>query len=366
MKSFARFDKRADKNMMDKIARTFFITSLIVFVLILLGCDEKESDRPAYVRPKISQMTSYLVKRAEHAARVGAYATALTICDRIDEEAPDYDYSYFLRGRILTNLERHEKAREAYEKVYSLNPDFPAIRFTLGNNAVDRRKSHNALDYFKEELKLIPPDDPVIKKQATLLQIGKVHKELGELDQAKAVLEQAIALDANHDEVNSELSQIYEEEGEIELALEAGLKALELKPESPDYQYFAGVLLYKAERPQEAITLLEKAKTARPWFHGVYFNLGRSLQVLGRLEEGEQYLSMVDSLQKRSSELGMARTDAEVHGGVKRWIDYGNMLVDDQRLDEALQAYQIALYTEPNDSAAKSAVDRVKKTMADK
>jgi tetratricopeptide (TPR) repeat protein len=104
------------------------------------------------------------------------------------------------------------------------------------------------------------PDDPLVKKRATLLQIGKVYKELGEIDQALAAFQQVLQLDENYDEAYDELGQIYQEEGELEKALQAKRRALELSPENGDYSYYVGTLLFKLGRPGEAIAYLEKAK----------------------------------------------------------------------------------------------------------
>jgi superkiller protein 3 len=95
-------------------------------------------------------MVAALLKRAEWANQIGAYATVLAICDQIDKKAADLEYVYFLRGQALTKLDRHEEARTAFEKVLEINPDFPAIRFNLGNNAVHRGRYHEALNYYEE------------------------------------------------------------------------------------------------------------------------------------------------------------------------------------------------------------------------
>lgn len=314
--------------------------------------------------PPDDPMIAALLKRVEWAQENGAHATALALCDQIAKKAPNYDYVYFMRGQILTTLGRSVEARIAFEKVLALNPAFPALYFNLGNNALQRGRFREALGFYEHERAALQPNDPVTTQRAVLLQIGKAHRELGENEQARAALQQTLQWDENFDEAYAELGQIYEEEGNLEKAFEARRRALALQPENLDYSYYLGALLVKLGRHHEAIAHLEKVRTLRPWFYGGYYNLGRSLSAVGRVQEGERYLAMVDSLQNRNAQLGVAKTNAAQRGTRDGWLAYARMLEQDRRYEEALAAYQSAQAFAPQDSNLAQAVLKLRKLSA--
>ncbi len=350
------------------------LASVLLPALFLLhtGCDKKSGEHGAQApvpHAKAAEqyadpMVSPLLKRAEWAMENGAYTTALAICDQLDKRVPNFAHAYFLRGQTLTNLNRHDEARTAFEKAQTLDPNFPAIRFTLGNNAAQRKQFREALKYYEAERAAMLPDTPLPKQRAILLQTGRAHKELGEIDKARAAFQQVVVVDENFAEGYAELGQIYQEEGELEKALAAQMHALELQLENGDYSYYVGALLVQLGRPSDAVAHLEKAKAQRPWFHGVYYHLGRSLIAMGRKREGERYLALVDSMQARDSQLGVAKTNAEQQDTPEKWMRYADMLYHDKRYMEALETYQVAQYLNPRDSLAVKAVLKTKRVLA--
>ena len=307
-------------------------------------------------------MASALMKRAEWAMDNGAHATALTLCDKIVQQAPGFARVYFLRGQALSHLHQHEAAGIAFAKVAELHPEFPLIHLHQGNNAAQRKRFREALAFYQAEQAALQTHDPSEKKRALLLQIGRVHKELRELESALAALREAVNLDEKFHEAHDELGQIYQEQGELERALAERTRAMELQPENGEYAYYLGALFVQLGRAQEALPYLEKALAQRPWFYGVHYNLGRALLALDRQQAGEHHLAIADSLQNRNSQLGVARTNAEQSRSAEKWRAYADMLAHDGRFEEALAAYQTALVLNPRDSLAAQGAQKIFKT----
>lgn len=344
---------------------------LLMLFIIPCNCAEQGSGSNPAVPvarkmnpPPDDPMIAALFKRVEWAQENGAHATALALCDQIAKKAPNYDYVYFLRGQILTTLNRHAEAQAAFEKTLTINPAFPAIYFNLGNNALQRGRFREALHFYEKEQAALQPNDPLTTKRAVLLQIGKAHRELGENELARVALLQALQINENFDEAYDELGRVYEDEGDLEKAYASRHRALELKPANLDYSYYLGAVLVKLGRYSEAITHLEKVRAQRPWFYGVYYNLGRSLIATGHAQEGQRYLAMVDSLQNRNAQLGVAKTNAEQHNTRESWLVYARMLEHDQRYAEALAAYQSAQAFAPRDSAVAQVIFRLRELLA--
>lgn len=344
--------------------------ALCLLPLLLAACVDKnqESNTPArapYVEPTLNPMTSALMKRAEWAMDNGTHATALALCDKIEQQAPGFARVYFLRGQALSHLNQHEAAGIAFAKVAALHPEFPLLRFHQGNNAAQRKRFREALAFYQAEQAALQTHDDLEKKRALLLQIGRVHRELRELESALAALREAVTLDEKFHEAHDELGQIYQEQGELERALAERQRATELQPENGDYAYYLGALLVQLGRQNEALPHLEKARAQRPWFYGVHYNLGRGLLALGRKKEGEQHLAIADSLQNRNSQLGVARTNAEQSRSAEKWRVYADMLAHDGRFEEALAAYQTALVLNPRDSLAAQGVQNIRMSFDD-
>ncbi len=356
--------------------RTLYTARAVVLFVIVLhatGCggesvdDRAAAERDVTERPatgSVDPLVEAFMGRAEWAESQGAYVAALTMCDRIHRRDPDYVPAYFLRGRVLGKLNRYEEARQAFEKVLEIEPDFEGGRFALGNNAAQQGRYTEALKYFRQERENFTSDTDAAKRRAVLLQIGRAHKEIGAFDEAEEAVREAVRLDVTYAEAHSELGAIYEEAGRMEEALTARRKALELDPANGDYAYFLGALLVTIGRYEEAVEHLKRALEARPWFYGAHYNLGRSLIGVGRVEEGGRYLAAAESLQAVDAELGVARSTAEVHGTAQKWRDYGRMLEEAERYRDALDAYNVALSLDPEDAASAAAVEALRERLA--
>lgn len=309
-------------------------------------------------RGPIPPAATNVLTRAQMALSDGQDALALRGVEEAIRRAPHFHRAHFIRGQILTRMDSLEEARAAFEMVRKIDPAYPAIHFHLGNNAVQRRQYDEALGYYEAE-DLLTPDTLLENKRALWMQMGNVYKELGETDEARAAYEKILVVDEGFDLAYDAIGQLYQEEGDFDSALEARMRALELKPKNGGYAYHVGALLYHLGQPAEAIPYLEQSRQKLPWFYGSYYNLGRSLIDLGKPAEGERYLITADSLQERQAHLGMAKASAETHRTPRTWMAYADMLYGDERYEEALQAYQAARALDPLNEAARDAITKI-------
>jgi tetratricopeptide (TPR) repeat protein len=337
---------------------------MIAALLLTAACgnepsSDQETSLPDTAGAPVPPAATGLVTRAEMAIVEGQYVSALRGVTEAIRRAPHFARAHHLRAQLLTRMDSLDAAREALENVRSIDPEYPAIHFYLGNNAVQRRQFADALEHYRAERSRVAMDHSMLNRTALSVQIGNVFRELGQADSARATLLAAIALDESSDIAYDALGQIYQEQGELETALEARAQALKLNPNNGSYAYHVGSLLYQLGKPAEAIDFLEQSRQRLPWFYGSYYNLGRSKIALGRLEEGQKYLALADSLQERQGELGLAKARAEARGTPGAWIAYADMLRTDGRLDEALQAYLTARALDPLNEATRIAIAQI-------
>lgn len=338
--------------------KAVFLSTFLGLLLLSAGCQEDDSTESLQAIPSepIPRAATNLVTRGQMAMTDGNFVQALRAVDEGIRRAPHFTRGYFVRGQILTRMNRLEEAREAFEHVLNTDPSFSQIHFYLGNNAVQRRQFSEALSHFDAEIANLSPETQIRHKLAVWMQKGNVHRELGEAADARTAYEQTLVLNDSLDLAYDAIGQVYREEGELELALAAKLRAYELNPENGNYAYNVGAVLYLLGRPAEAIHYLEESREKLPWFYGSYYNLGRSLIDQGKVSEGEKYLAIAEDLQKQQAELALAKATAEATRTPEAWMAYAKQLHEEERFPEALQAYRAVTALAPSNNVALKAI----------
>jgi tetratricopeptide (TPR) repeat protein len=301
-----------------------------------------------------------LKRRAEALGQEGAYEAVLSLCDRIEMFVKNDPEVFMFRANALGHLNRLTEANAALEKVAAIDPGFPSIQLSLGNAALLLKDYIKALGHFQVAEAAITPSTPASEKVLISMQIGRIHKHLGDVEKSLLTFSEVVQFAPEYPEAYVERGQLYLDEGEYEYALADFQQALKLDPGNAQYSYHVGKLLFLLDKGESAIAYLQTARQKMPGFYGIYYNLGRSLLSAGRSEEGELYLSIADSLYKRSQVLGTAKTAAETRNTRESWLTYANMLYQDRLYQEALPAYQMALNLGPSDAAIKQRVEELK------
>lgn len=331
------------------------LTCCATLVLFYTGCDSEQKQEP--VAPQVEPRIAIMLDSARKALAEGAFGTVIAICDKVIAQRQDIPYCYFIKAQALTAVNRFPEAKAALTTVLELDPDYPSIWFNLGNNAFRREQYREALTHYAREWERVSRNDSKKEKCAILMQMGRAHKNLGEVAEAISAFERVVKLDENYVEVYNDLGHIYKESGEFEKALACQRQALQLDPENGEYHYYVGALLYQLGEMEQAIPYLTTAVSKKPWYHGAHYNLGRALIASGQLDRGQAHLAKVDSLQQIAQQIGRARYSAETHPDRPLlWVRLANLLYANGRYDEALKAYQVAHYLEPGNKNTEHAV----------
>jgi len=325
-------------------------------LLGMLGCSQ-ESARPAEdPDPQAAQ----LVEHMQTAYDRGDWHTALALADSAEAMAPRLADIPFTRGLIFTRLKRYEEARAAYEQALALDPGYRKAWYNLGHNAFLQRRYREALAFYEKEQALIR--DAHRNEQARYgeqnrralpaitAQIGRTYALLGVQDSAQIAYEEALALDSTYAVAHAWLSEWYENQGQLEQALDHAQRALEANPQEVGYGYQVGSLLFQVGRVEEAALLLSAVVQQWPGHEGASYNLGRAFMAMGREEEGQALLDRVEKIQRLQEQALLAQRAVEMHpNDPKRWIDLGRMMLQSGYYDKAEEALTVALAQKPND-----------------
>ena len=291
--------------------------------------------------PGIDPAVAGLIFQAETAFRNGYYNAALAITDSSLVNSPHSADIHFLRGRVFTKLARLNEAEVAYRTVLSLNPNYQGAWFNMGTNSIRQDDLPAAIAHYKSEMLLYP-------SARTMVQIGRAYADLGKIDSATFAYEDAIKTDSNNAAAYMRLGHLYKDRGDITKAIEYATIGLDLDPENLDYKYIIGSLLLLNEEPKASLPFFQAVTSKRPWHYWAHHNLGQALYRIGDETQGQHYMDLAKELQKGIQEVENWRNLAIMNPDqLMLWVNLGNSLKNMGRIQEAKDAFLVALSISP-------------------
>jgi tetratricopeptide (TPR) repeat protein len=282
-----------------------------------------------------------LILQAESAYRIGYYNAALTLSDSAITISPNVADIYFLRGRVFTKLARLEKAETSYLRVLQLEPNYQGAWFNIGTNSLRQDKLPAAISYYKKEQQTHP-------SATTMVQIGKVYADMGKVDSATYAYEKAIEIDTKNASAYMRLGHLYKDSGDITKAIKYTTSGVNLDPENLDYKYFMGSLLLLNGEPKASIPFFRSVTNKRSWHYWAHHNLGQAYFRIGSTAEGQRFMDKAKELQKCIQEVENWRNLANMNPDqFMLWVNLGNSLNNMGRMEEAKDAFLVALSLKP-------------------
>ena len=343
--------------MIGKQTATWAVTGIGFVLLVLAGCG---SSNPG-------------ITTAENALKQEKYEEALSGIERaLDRDSANTD-AYLLRAKVLRRKSDsimapdeykglHRRAGEAEEEALSfdnsLREDVRARRERIyereigwGESAYNRANKKESQALYRRSVSFfgaagaVQPDSarPVLNEAFARLRLGqrkevvpileqyteradtavkKAHKMLGQLyletgqpQQAAELLERAIQVYPDDQELQSLRLNAYNQAGRVDRTLEAYRKQIEKQPNVATYRYNYGALLLEAERYADAIAQLEKAIEIRPAHFASQYNLGAAYvnaalardDSIAALEDGDMSVPDTTERQERIEVLTQKR-----------------------------------------------------------
>ncbi len=343
------------------------LVSGAILFLALERCGRQDSRRRQSEFTQPSSEVIDLLYQSRNQFQQGNYQHALSVLDSAEVYAPGFPEIYLLRGRIYTEVNQFQKADSILRKALELDPGYQGLWFRLGHNAFQQENFQEALSYYIKEKEAAAEKERQYSSEArsaVLVQMGRCYTRLGKIDSAVQVYEDVISGDSTHSGAYADLGQLYKNEGDFRKGLKYYQEATRLEPQNPEYRYFYGYLLLQTGNPEAAARELEKVAEQQPWHYGAHYNLGLALLRLGEDEAGQKHLARADTLQDIDYDVATAKwTVRTFPDNTNRWIQLGDLYQKTGRYEEAKQAYQTALYLEPNNSILRNKLANVYATL---
>ena len=320
---------------------------------------------------------------------------ALFLFSILQQEISTEAMEWFRKGEDLVGTSEQFSPRQAeyFERAVQLSPNFAAARYNLALVYFKLNQMDRALVQLEALVKLAPDD------VGGYLLRGRLRKSRGEWDGAASDFGQVVRLQPDHHRAWALLGEVRYEQGHFSEALPALQQVLQLHPDSLEAHFDLAITFYQLGRLEEAahhgeeflrhfpddfdthyllgavylrrgdrnrsLEHWSKAEVLRPDHADLRLELGRLYLDLGQMEEAHKRLSEVvsptsDSLfdlgfiakkkgdYPRAEKLFREALLKDSKNGLL-WSHLGDVLSQQQRWEEAAQAYGTAVFYSPED-----------------
>jgi tetratricopeptide (TPR) repeat protein len=195
-----------------------------------------------------------------------------------------------LLGEAYRTRGETKLAETAFLKATELSPTWAEPYIRLGSLYASSGQYDQALAKLKDAARADP------RSQTTLMVMGVLYEQKGDIPKARETYERLLAIDPRFVPAANNLAWIYAEHGgDKEKALQLAQMAKERAPDDPRISDTLGWILYKRGIYQSALSLLKESATKLPDNPQVQYHLGMVYAQLGDKDKARQALTIATS-----------------------------------------------------------------------
>ncbi len=296
----------------------------------------------------ISIFREALKKNPEHVPSQIRIADSLLAAGMIDESKKIYEASnqrgkfsqvFYGLGRLSVLENNREKALEYFQNAISVSPEYGIAHYALGIlyrdlGKIELAKEHLALS---QKFQYVRPrlDDPLMAaiaelnaSAATQLKLGVALDDSGDINGAIAAHLRALEVNPNFAQVHINLISLYARANQPEKAEKHYREVVAINPRLAESHYNYGVLLSSQEKFAEAAKMFLLSAELNPFHAESHQNYAMIIEREGKLDEAEIHF-------RKAIENKPAFRQSHFH--------LGRILVNKNLLPEAIQEFQKTL-----------------------
>jgi len=156
---------------------------------------------------------------------------------------------FYAKGEALYKAGKYEAAVKDLKQAAQLSPDWEDPHYVLALSLTELRQLKEAIDEFKQVVKLAIKDEPKI---LSYYNMGNAYADLGQYEKAIESYQEAIKLNADLSKPHNNLGLAYAASGRLEDALAEFKQAVQLKADYAEAHYNLGVAYLQMGMKQEA------------------------------------------------------------------------------------------------------------------
>lgn len=221
------------------------------------------------------------------AEMINAFEESIVLHNRIINEEPYSYLAWYNLGQAYSCVGDYEKALNAYEYAYLIEPEFELGYQDRGDLLFELGRYEEALECYNEWYQLSGPDAEL------LVQIAHCYLKMGDYDKANRLFKKANRLDPYNDEVYYLIGQCHYEKEEYVSAIHQYQKAIRLESLREEYFAALGSAYCRLGEFAKSHYYYQKAEEIGPeqtyiWKkHGLFlYSIGEHEEALNILDEG--------------------------------------------------------------------------------
>ncbi len=194
-------------------------------------------------------------------------------------------------GSVYLNQNKNAEARQMFERCVKLRPNYPDTLPDAWNNlgvlATREGRIPEAIGYFQRALTLNA------NHLLSLDNLGSAYRVQKQWEDARKILERALAVAPDDPEANYSLGMVYAQTSDTSRAYEHLQRALKARPDYPEALNNMGVLYLVTHRRDDAVASFEKCIRIAPAFDQAYLNLARVYVLEGARDRARDLLNVL-------------------------------------------------------------------------
>jgi len=239
------------------------------------------------IQPQLSDVRSNM----GHALMMsGRHDEAIKELEKEIQIVPNSSFAYFLLGQTYLLKEEYQEAKENYEAAVRIRPNYTNAYYGLATVCAKLGDREKAKEYSENFKKLKAEERKSLKGRKieyndffetqrsaaiTYINVGRMYREKGKLDEAEQQLKQAAGLDPENVICFLQLASLYQAKSQPAKVLQMYQKIREIEPESPISYFMIGILSAHLKRFGDAEEAFSKMITLAPRKSDGYRELAR-------------------------------------------------------------------------------------------
>jgi tetratricopeptide (TPR) repeat protein len=247
---------------------------------------------------------------------------ALTYAESAVRGDSQLAFAHTAHGAALAVAGQLDKAGDAYQSAFTLDPANADLLWRMGDLAVARKDVKGAEDFYRRSVAAGP------KEWEPYIRLGSFYYKQGRYEDALKAYEKVRDLAKDYTRVYSNLAAVYHQLGRTDEAAAVLQRSLEIAPDSTTYSNL-GTLLYFQGRYPEALSAFERGVALGANTYLRWGNLADAARLVagGKQKAHESYTR---AIQLAHEHLSTNPDDAEARSSLALY------LIRDERPKEAL------------------------------